>query len=62
MSDQRQQEPQIQIYDAQPPSEHSGRVKATFDDLESKQLDTLDEAGKSLIERIATFLGVLFGI
>ena len=62
MSDQYQQQQQIRIIDAQPPSEQSERIKATFDDLESKQLDTLDEAGKNLIERIATFLGVLFGI
>ncbi len=30
--------------------------------MESKQLDNLNDAGKSLIERIATFLGVLFGL
>jgi hypothetical protein len=53
---------QVPIYDAQAPSEESKRVRAIFDDIASKQLDTLDESGKSLIERIATFLGVLFGI
>src|SRR5436190_18199083 len=61
MSDQQQQ--QIPpIYDAEEPSDQSKRVKAVFDELETKQLDTLDEAGKSVIERIATFLGVLFAI
>src|SRR5215467_13758140 len=50
------------IYQAHEPSEQSKRVNATFDELETKQLDTLDESGKSIIERIATFLGVLFGI
>src|SRR5260370_17866974 len=30
--------------------------------MESKQLDFLDESGKSIIERIATFLAVLFGV
>ena len=62
MSDQYQQQQQIPVIDAQPRSKQSEHIEATFDDLESKQLDTLDEAGKSLIERIATFLGVLFGI
>ncbi len=30
--------------------------------MESKQLDNLNDAGKTLIERVATFLGVLFGL
>jgi len=60
MSDQQQQH--IPIYDVQEPSEQSQRIKTVFDELETKQLDTLDEAGKSVIERIATFLGVLFAI
>ena len=30
--------------------------------MESRQLDFLDEAGKSIIERIATFLAVLFAV
>jgi hypothetical protein len=33
-----------------------------FADLDSKQLDVLDNAGKSIIERIATFLTVLFAV
>lgn len=59
MSDQQQLPP---IYDAEEPSEESKRIAAIFDDLETKQPDTLDEASKGLIERIAVFLGVLFGV
>ena len=59
MSDQQQQFP---VYDAHEPSDASKRVTAIFDDMESKQLDNINDAGKSLIERIATFLGVLFGL
>jgi len=62
MSEQRQQHEHIPIYDAHEPSEGSQRVNALLDDMESKQLDNLNDAGKSLIERIATFLGVLFGL
>ena len=62
MSDQHQQQIVPPIVDAQEPSEEGIRVKAAFDELETKQLETLDESGKSIIERIATFLGVLFGI
>ena len=56
-------EPQLfPVGDAQEPSEEGKRLSKLFDDLESKQLEFLDNAGKSLIERIATFLTVLFGI
>lgn len=61
MSSQQQQQG-IPIQDSREPSEESKHTRAAFDDLESKQLNTLDESGKSIIERIATFLGVLFGI
>src|SRR5579885_1327939 len=60
MSEQQQQP--IPVYDAHEPSEASKRVTAIFDEMEGKQLDNLNDAGKSLIERIATFLGVLFGL
>jgi hypothetical protein len=50
------------IHNAQQPTEEGKRLVALFNDLENKQLDFIDEAGKSLIERIATFLTVLFGI
>ena len=62
MSDQQQQQQLPPIYDAEVPSEESRRVDTVLDELEGKQLETLDDAGKGLIERIATFLGVLFGV
>jgi hypothetical protein len=67
MSDQQRQEQQgqegeVPIIDSEEPSQDGQRVASIFDDLESKQLDTLDEAGKGLIERVGTFLGVLFAI
>jgi len=61
MNEQQQQQP-IPVYEAHEPSEASKRITAVFDNMESKQLDNLNDAGKSLIERIATFLGVLFGL
>lgn len=59
MSEQQQQVP---IYDSQEPSEEGKRLVTIFADMESKQLDFLDESGKSIIERIATFLAILFAI
>src|SRR5437588_329463 len=53
---------QIPIQDSQAPSEESKQLVTLFNDMESKQLDFLDESGKSIIERIATFLAVLFGV
>ena len=55
-------DPQIPTYQAKPPSEESKQINALFADMRGKQLDFLDESGKSLIERIATFLAVLFGV
>lgn len=56
------QQPQIPIQDSQEPSEEGKRLVTIFADMESKQLDFLDASGKSMIERVATFLAVLFGI
>ena len=42
--------------------EEKQRLKATFADMEKNQLAFLDEAGKSVIERVATFLAILFGV
>lgn len=57
---------QIPIYNAEPETQdqidEKKRLKALFADMESKQLDFLDEAGKSIIERVALFLTVLFGV
>ncbi len=52
----------IPIYDAQAPSEESKQLVALFRDLESRQLDFLDDAAKSVVERVATFLAILFGV
>ena len=43
-------------------SEDDKRLVTLFADMRGKQLDFLDEAGKSVIERIATFLAVLFAV
>ncbi len=56
------EEQQIPIYDAQEPSGESKQLVALFHDLESRQLDFLDNAAKSIIERVATFLAILFGV
>ena len=58
MSDQ-QQNP---VIEGQDPSEESKQLAALFHDLESRQLDFLDEAAKSVVERVATFLAILFGV
>ncbi len=44
------------------PDEESQRLNTLFTDMENRQLDFLDEAGKSIIERIATFLAILFAV
>src|SRR5260370_3986171 len=53
---------QIPVYDSKEPSEEGKQLVTLFNEMESKQLDFLDESGKSIIERIATFLAVLFGV
>ena len=57
MSEQQQ----IPIHDSQEPSEEGKQLVTLFHEMENKQLDFLDESGKSIIERIATFLTVLLG-
>ena len=47
---------------AEQPDEEQKRLVAIFADMESKQLEFLDAAAKSIIERIATFLAVLFAV
>ncbi len=42
--------------------EEKQRLKAAFADMEKNQLAFLDDAGKSVIERVATFLAILFGV
>jgi hypothetical protein len=58
MNDQEQ----ITIQDSQEPSEEGKQLVTLFTEMENKQLDFLDESGKSIVERIATFLAVLFGV
>ena len=63
MSEQQQVPP---LYEEETETEEQKekkqRLKTLFADLESKQPDFLDEAGKSMIERIATFLAILFAV
>jgi hypothetical protein len=59
MSDQ--QEP-VEILDTQELSEEGKQLVQIFTDMKSKQLAFLDESGKSMIERIATFLAILFAV
>jgi hypothetical protein len=51
----------VEIQGYQPPSAEAQEVAELFLTLERQQLDFLNEAGKSLIERIATFLAILLG-
>lgn len=57
---------QTPIYDSEPETqeqvEEKQRLQAIFADLEKQQPAFLDEAGKSIIERVATFLAILFGV
>jgi hypothetical protein len=62
MSEQQQFSTSDTEFETQDEIEEKKRIKAIFADMESKQLDFLDEAGKSMIERIATFLTVLFAV
>jgi hypothetical protein len=62
MSEQQQISTSDTEFETQDEIEEKKRIKAIFADMESKQLDFLDEAGKSMIERIATFLTVLFAV
>src|SRR5713226_1164268 len=48
--------------ETQDQTEEKQRLKAAFADMEKNQLALLDEAGKSVIERVATFLAILFGV
>jgi hypothetical protein len=56
----------VHIYDEETEPEEQKekkqRLKAIFADLEGRQPDVLDEAAKSIIERIATFLAILFAV
>jgi len=60
MSNQQQQ--QVPIEDSEEPSEEGRQTASIIADMRSKQLNFLDESGKSVIERIATFLAILFAV
>ena len=46
----------------QPLSDSEKRLKALFDEMDKKQLDFLDQAGKRIIELCTGLLGVLFAV
>ncbi len=52
----------LPLYEAREPSAAARRANTLFDDMQGKQIDNVNESGRALIERIATFLGVLFGL
>ncbi len=58
---QRPAEGSVEIQGIQTPSDDAREAAELFLDLERKQIDFLNEAGKSLIERISTFLAILLG-
>lgn len=45
---------------AREPSSEQIRLVKFFDEMESKQLEFIDESGKAMIERVIALLGVLF--
>lgn len=53
---------QIPMLPAERPTDEQKQLMTLFSEMESKQLDFLDQAGKSLIERIAALLAVLFAV
>jgi hypothetical protein len=59
---QQQQQAAPAEQDDQGLSEEEKRLVTLFSEMDEKQLDFLDASGKSLIERIATFLAVLLGV
>lgn len=50
------------IIDAPEAPDEAKRLAAIFDEMEIKQLEFLDQAAKSLIERTAALLAVLFAV
>lgn len=62
MNQQQQQQFSIPVQPTQEPSEEGKRLVTLFTEMENKQLDFLDESGKSIIERVATLLAVLFAV
>src|SRR6266487_2931997 len=53
---------QIPMLPAERPTDEHKQLVTLFSEMEGKQLDFLDQAGKSLIERVAALLAVLFAV
>lgn len=58
MSEQQQ----IPIFDAEEPTDEQRHLLTLASDLETRELEFFNEAGKSITERSATFLAVLLGV
>lgn len=56
------EQPPIPLLPTERPTDEHKRLVTLFAEMESKQLDFLEQAGKSLIERVATLLAVLFAV
>lgn len=50
----------IEIIDAAEPDEFDKRLVALFAEMDTKQLEFIDAAGKSIVERVAALIAVLF--
>ncbi|SRR6266851_3895789 len=62
MNNQQQQQSQIPVQDSREPSEEGKQLINLFTEMDNKQLEFLDQSSKSIIERISTFLAILFGV
>lgn len=62
MSEQQQISPPVLQAEVDEQQAEIQRLREIFADLEKKQPDILDETAKSLIERVAAFLALLFGV
>jgi hypothetical protein len=58
---QQQGDGLAEVQEFRQPSAEAQEVEQLFLDMERKQIDFLNESGKSLIERISTFLAILLG-
>ena len=56
------EQPPIPILKGEQPTDKQKRLATLFEDMKSKQLDFLNESGKSLVERTVSFLAILFAI
>ncbi len=61
MRNQNQGHDQVEVQPFREPSEDAQELLTFFTEIERKQIDFLNESGKSLVERISTFLALLLG-